>query len=366
MKILLIRPFKSDGGVGNYYDKIKTHFKNDVRFFYTGERKRNTIPFLRMIRDYLFFTIEVARNDYDLIHVNPSLRFNAVIRDGIFLLLSKLFRKKTLVFFRGWDDEFENIIRKRYSKLFGLVFFSADAIIVLASRFKTTLQEMGYTRPIFIETTLVPDEVFGSNKINQLNNGAPGRLNILFLSRIEKYKGVYEALEAFIILKKRYAYITMTLAGDGSELKAVKEFMENRNVADVKIAGWLDGEKKMEAYENADIFLFPSYAEGMPNSLLEAMAYGLPVITKPVGGIKDFFRNGEMGYFIEGTDHEKIVEVCEMLIKDSKRRSDIGKFNREYAKENFIASNVCRRLETIYDKIVFQNKSPKNAKSLYR
>ena len=355
MKILLIRPFKSDGGVGNYYDNIKTHFKYDVRYFYTGERKRNTIPVLRLISDYFFFTMVVARNDYDLIHVNPSLRFNAVIRDGIFLLLSKLFRKKTIVFFRGWDDEFENIIRKRYKKLFGLVFFSADAIIVLASRFKTTLQEMGYTRPIFIETTLVPDEVFGSNKINQLNNGAPGRLNILFLSRIEKYKGVYEALEAFIILKKRYAYITMTLAGDGSELKAVKEFMENRNVADVKIAGWLDGEKKMEAYENADIFLFPSYAEGMPNSLLEAMAYGLPVITKPVGGIKDFFRNGEMGFLAETAEPEVLAQLCEILIRDNERRECIGRFNFNYAKEHFTASNVCKRLEAIYHYIVNKN-----------
>ena len=351
MKILLIRPFNSGGGVGSYYDKIMIHFKCNVRYFYIGKRKRNSIPVLRLIKDYYLFVIEVARNDYDLVHVNPSLRFNAVIRDGIFLLLSKLFRKKTVIFFRGWDDEFENTIRKRYSKLFGLVFFSADAIIVLASRFKTTLQEMGCTRPIFLETTLVPDEVFGFNKIGHLKNGDTRMLNILFLSRIEKYKGVYEAIETFIILKKSYPNITMTLAGDGSEFIAVKAYLENRNVTGVAIPGWLNNEKKMKAYQNADIYLFPSYAEGMPNSLLEAMAYGLPVVTRPVGGVEDFFQNGEMGFSTESTEPKVLAQLCEILIRDNERRTIIGRFNSKYAREHFIASSVCKRLEAIYHEI---------------
>ena len=359
MKILLISPFPTGGGVGYFYNHIKSHFTCDVHYFYTGRCKKNSFPIIGLIMDYFSFVRKIVGSGYDLIHINPSLRANAVIRDGIFLLIAKLFRKKTIVFFRGWDDQFESIIKRRYSKLFGWVYFYADSIIVLASRFKSALQEMGYTKPIFLETTLVPDEVFDLSKTEHFKNGVNGKMNILFLSRIEKYKGVYEAIEAFIFLKKKYSFITLSLAGDGAELDAVKYYLESRSVADVTITGWLDGEKKMEAFKNADIYLFPSYAEGLPNSLLEAMAFGLPVITRPVGGIKDFFQDGVMGFLTESTEPLALAQVCELLIKDNEKRAVIGQFNRKYASEHFLASKVCKRLEAVYTAVVHNNSNIK-------
>jgi glycosyltransferase involved in cell wall biosynthesis len=349
MKILLLRPFKSDGGVGNYYDKIQSHYKCHVQYFHTGKSDNKVYKGISLIINYFKFTVEVIRKDYDLIHLNPSLRFNSVVRDGMFLLLTKLLRKKAVVFFRGWDDELENKIRKSYPKLFEFVYFSADAFIVLATRFKSVLKEMGCKKPIFLETTIVPDELFNFNKNNWSKNDKPENVNILFLSRIEKNKGVYEALDAFIILKRKYANLTMTVAGDGTELTAIKEYLVAKKVKDVKITGWIEGEEKVNAYSDADIYLFPTYhGEGMPNSLLEAMAHGLPVITRPVGGIKDFFLNGEMGFLTEGTDSLDLANLCEILVRDEGIRMSIGKFNRIYAKEHFLASKACDRLETIY------------------
>jgi glycosyltransferase involved in cell wall biosynthesis len=238
-------------------------------------------------------------------------------------------------------------------------------MIVLASQFRKSLRDMGYSKPIYLETTLVSDEVFEISTKDVSCNGAMTGINILFLSRVEKNKGVYEVIDAFNRLKNNHSSLTMTLAGDGSELLSARKYIESNKIPGIEITGWLDGEAKRNAFRKADIYLFPTkHGEGMPNSVLEAMAYGLPVITSSVGGVKDFFQDGKMGYLADGNSQEKIVEVCEMLIKDRKKRSDIGKFNREYAKEHFIASNVCRRLENIYDEIVLQNKSPKNPKSL--
>ena len=350
--MLIIRPVSSDGGVGFYYDNIKSHFTCQVRYFNTGERKKNDMLLFRQIREYYYFVRELILGKYDLVHINPSLRLRAVIRDAIFLLISKLFRKKIVVFFRGWDDELEIRIKKRFSRLFGAVYFSADTIIVLAARFKNSLREMGYNKPVYLETTLVPDEIFDHAYRKYSKNGMPDKMNILFLSRIEKYKGVYEAVDAYIILKEKYPHITMTLAGNGSELKNIKDYLKHKQVHDVEMSGWIDGERKVQAYKNADIYLFPTYGEGMPNSLLEAMAYGLPVITCPVGGIKDFFQNGLMGYLIDSIEPENLAGLCEKLMIDSRKRAGIGQYNRKYAMKHFVASSVCKRLESIYESIM--------------
>ena len=72
--------------------------------------------------------------------------------------------------------------------------------------------------------------------------------------------------------------------------------MANKNLSDVKFTGRLGGEALSNAYKKADFFLFMSYGEGMPTVVLEAMAFGLPVFTRNVGGLVDFFENGRMGY----------------------------------------------------------------------
>ena len=356
MKILLTRPISTGGGVGYYYDKIEKYFQYDVKYIFIGKRSVNETSFqalVRYVKDFLYYVKEIICGNYSLIHLNPSLQFKAVIRDGFFLLIAKLFRKKTVVFFRGWDEKFELNIKHRYLNIFRFVYFSADAIIVLASQFKNSLVEMGYQKPIYVETTLVSDEIFKINNNYNYDNDIPNSLNILFLSRMEKYKGIYEAINAYSMLKKKYSSLTMTLAGDGSEFNAVKEYIKSNNILDIKNLGWVDGEKKYKVYKKADIYLFPTqHGEGMPNSLLEAMAYGLPVITCPVGGVKDFFQNGKMGYITENVEPKFLAELCEILIKDNKKRADIKKFNRDYAYKHFTASNVCKRLEAIYHEIV--------------
>ena len=82
------------------------------------------------------------------------------------------------------------------------------------------------------------------------------------------------------------------------------------------------------------------------------MAYGLPVVTRPVGGIKDFFEEGKMGSLAASVDPADIAEAVENILTNSELRRKIGKYNREYAARNFKASNVASRLLAIYDEVV--------------
>lgn len=90
----------------------------------------------------------------------------------------------------------------------------------------------------------------------------------------------------------------------------------------------------------------------MPSSVLEAMAFGLPVITRPVGGLKDFFEDGKMGFITESKAPEAFADLMEKLITDCDDRKKIARYNQRYAREHFMASKVAKRIENIYREIL--------------
>jgi glycosyltransferase involved in cell wall biosynthesis len=122
--------------------------------------------------------------------------------------------------------------------------------------------------------------------------------------------------------------------------------VKEKNIPNVNFKGYLRGAQIQEVFRNATIYIFPTnYGEGMPTSVLEAMAFGLPVLTSPIGGINDFFQDGEMGFLINPTDINTYVEKIIWLLTEDKQMSQISVNNYEYAKEHFYASEVCKKLE---------------------
>lgn len=359
MKVLLACPdLEKPGGVANYFRVLRRHLTSDVVYFIVGARQ-NELGLLsrglRFCKDNLKFAMQLKSNRYDIVHLNPSLGPNALIRDGLLLLIAKLFCEKSVVFFRGWDHKWEEIIYRFFPWIFRFVYFRANAFIVLSKDFKLWLQSMGYSKHIYVETTVVPDGIFtkigGSHSLFQ-DQKPVGKINLLFLTHIERQKGIYETVNAYHILKGKYPQLMLTLAGCGTEVLKVQSYIEEKGICDVKFLGYVTGEAKHLAFSEGDIYIFPSYSEGMPNSVLEAMAYGLPIITTAVGGLKDFFKNGEMGFITEDKSPEHLAELIELLIRDHLLLKKSGEMNRLFAKEHFAASKVAGRLEHIYREVI--------------
>lgn len=154
-----------------------------------------------------------------------------------------------------------------------------------------------------------------------------------------------EALDCFKIVKINYPFVDMLIAGSGEILSEVQMRITEENISDVKLLGYVSGEDKYKAYYQADMYLFPSYYEGMPNSVLEAMGMGLPVITSKVGGLIDFFENGKMGYMIDDWNPEKYAKAISLLI-DNNCLEKISDYNRNYAKQHFLDYIVVSKLES--------------------
>jgi glycosyltransferase involved in cell wall biosynthesis len=350
---------EKQGGVANYYSIFKKYCSKKVRYFTIGSRKgeSNFVDTLfRIVKDYYFFIKNLKTQKYKIIHINPSLDAKSIIRDGIFIIISKIMKRKIIVMFRGWDDKFEKKMEKYFLPIFKFVYFKSDALIVLGSLFKEKLISWGYKKKIYIETTAIDDQLlnkFSIDKFKERWEKNKKEINLLFLARIEKDKGIYETINIYKMMKKNYPFVRLCIAGDGSELGRVKNYILKENVRDVKIFGYVKGTKKDNLFKNSDIFIFPTFhGEGMPTNVLEAMSYGLPVITNAVGGLNDFFRNGEMGFISKFNSSKFFIEKLSRLISDKDLRYKISLYNYKYSRSRFRASNCKNRIYRIWNSLI--------------
>ena len=171
---------------------------------------------------------------------------------------------------------------------------------------------------------------------------------LLFLGRLGSRKGTYDLLEALVRVKDKIPNVILKLGGDG-ELEQVmdraKELGVERNI---EILGWVRGDQKRSLLNEAAIYILPSYNEGLPMGILEAMSVGLPVISTTVGGIPDAIDSGIDGMLIEPGDVDGLAHAIERLLHDADFRQGMGNAAREKVVHNFSAEKVIPQLENLY------------------
>jgi glycosyltransferase involved in cell wall biosynthesis len=344
---------EAEGGVASFVRAIRLHFTVPVDFLLVGSRPGRRIgrvaSLMRLLSDTRLFWRAVRSGRYHLVHLNPSLEEKALLRDGVLMILARAARVPIVVFMHGWVPECEAKLRHWVpGKLFTLTFLRAEHFIVLASSFQRTLEQWGRRGPITVMGTAVEDAVL---------DAAPGQpqppwkpFNVLFLARLEESKGVMTALAVHEILRARGRSVELTIAGDGSAAAAVERRIKEAVIDGVRLIGYVQGAIKLAALRTADVYLFPTeYGEGLPISILEAMAMQLPVVTRPVGGIADFFVDGEMGFVSDSVDPSVFADLVERLIDDGQLRERIGTRNRVLIQECFTGQHVAAKLEMIYN-----------------
>lgn len=337
-KILINTPdIHGLGGVANYYRGMKSYWNCDVRYHSIGKKKfrrfYTPVSIIKFIHTLLNFRP-------DAVLINPSLGNNALKRDFIYLNIAKALGFKVSVFIRGFNLEYA--ANADWKWVAGNL-NKASHIIVLAQAFKDILVERGVTADIQLSTTKVPDDMIEGFDVNRRTGEVN---NILLLSRIEKAKGVFEAVQTYSLLKAKYSCLRMRIVGDGKALSELKQFVLDNGIEDITFTGGLSGKPVVEEYKNADFFFFfTSHGEGMPNAVLEAMAFGLPVVTRAVGGLCDFFEDGKMGRITDSLNPEDFAKLIEPYLRDKELVKRTAIYNHQYAKEHFLASRVADNIE---------------------
>jgi len=364
-KVLILVPAPTArGGISNYYQVLRDSFGENIEYFERGARtwpvKDSRIKeSARIVFDYLRFLRRLKERDVALVQSTTSLSLATTYRDGLFLMLAKWHGAKTIVFFRGWDDHAEAKVSSKLA-LFFRFFGSTDAAIVLSTRVGDRLTSWGYKAPVYLETTLFDKELSlgvtpDSIKDKFLKLRETKLIRLLYLSRVERRKGIYDLLQALQMMMSnecKEIKFELIVCGDGLACGEVQQFAKSGDMRYVTFRGHVQGEEKKRAFMDSHLFVFPSYGEGMPNAVLEAMGMGLPVLTTPVGGVVDFFEDGEHGRIVPIGNvqaiHDRIIEMS----NDIAFMEKVAQANYNYANNRFRSDIVGQRVENIFKEVM--------------
>ena len=358
MRILITVPNLSlPGGVASLYNILKLDKINGIEYFFiSGPKPGGSIfRFIELCLMYIRF-FSKCFSSYDIIQVNPSLNKKSFFRDGFLIIISKLFNKRALVYWHGWEVSFEErIVQNIWLRFyFNYTFLRADGHIVLGSVFKDKLKNLGINgQRVIIESNTADDYFINSDEEACLKSIEVSRLiKVLFIARIEIEKGIYIAIDAINLLKHQYD-IELLVAGDGNELNNVKLYTESLGLTNVRFLGQIKGDSKHQIFLESDVLLFPTvHAEGMPISIIEAMMYGLPIISRRVGGIPDWVIERENGFLLDSKEPEDFARVINELLKEPSNFQRISQNNLIRSQTYFTPDKVKERLSTYYHNLI--------------
>jgi colanic acid/amylovoran biosynthesis glycosyltransferase len=207
-------------------------------------------------------------------------------------------------------------------------------------------------RKIDIVRTGIPLQEF---RFREREFPTDGRWRFLHASRLVQKKGIATTLHAFTAFLLQYPKSNLTISGEGPMLAELKELTRKLKIADrVALPGFVSQEKLRELYYSSHIFLHPSETgsdgnqEGIPNSMLEAMATGLPVFATDHGGIPEAIENGVSGVLVPERDHEALSRALLDAVKERDLLARLGRNGANVVAEKFDQQDQIRRLEEIY------------------
>ncbi len=177
---------------------------------------------------------------------------------------------------------------------------------------------------------------------------APPGLRVLFLGHLLREKGVFDLLEAFARITHAHPDATLEIAGEGLS-KEVRHAADALGLGDrVRLHGWVDGARKERLLAQGTLLVLPSYMEGMPVCVLEAMTHGLPVVATKVGGIPDLVQDGVTGYLVEPGKPALLAEAIDKLLAAAGTRHRMGVAAQRIATQGFGIAAVRGQLRQVY------------------
>lgn len=175
-----------------------------------------------------------------------------------------------------------------------------------------------------------------------------GRFHLLFLANLIPRKGVGELLSALARLRSRGIDVPVTLAG-GGRIDHYKRESAELGIADLcTFTGWISGTGLASLLQSADALVLPSFHEGLPMSILEALSAGVPVIATEVGSVPEVLSSGVDSLLLKPGDVAGLADAIETLVTDHALRASLGQAGRALFERKFTQDAYARALMTIY------------------
>lgn len=222
------------------------------------------------------------------------------------------------------------------------------AVVTLSPYWKEQFSEIVPKEKIFVVENY---SVLQTRREDWLQKGN----QVLFLGFLKQLKGCFDIPEVISLTVKQCPEAMFLLAGSGSEedIAIIRQKLDDCGVAEhCRFPGWVRGPQKEMLLREADVFFLPSYTEGMPMSILEAMGYGLPVVSTTVGGIPQLVQNGQNGFLTEPGDTKAMAEALIAVLQDREKRVAMGNRSQAIIREGYSLERHIAALTEIYEHII--------------
>lgn len=277
---------------------------------------------------------------YDIIHFHTVPGISLIVQMPIYLW-ALLWRKKIIVHIHVGNQLEEHA----NSKIFDFVLSHASTVVVLSDVWKVKM------------TQLFP----ALKSVDILYNPAPRAESIPYASRKGKYiifiayltknKGYDTLIEAYASLCSKHSDWDLIIAGSG-ETEEAKQLSEKLGISNrVVFTGWIDGSEKAKLLANASCFCMASYMEGFPMSVLEAWAYGIPVVTTPVGGLPDVLEDGVNALAFTPGHSAELAGQLEKIMQDDLLAEKLIENGKRTIASHFDLEIVARSWAEIYESL---------------
>jgi glycosyltransferase involved in cell wall biosynthesis len=331
---------------------LKTEMPNhyDVKFITSHRDGTKLYKVAVMLLGLVKFLFLMVTNPADIVHIHCG-DIPSPYRKYIFFKISLLFKSRIILHWHGGNflQQIKKVSAFWRNRLFDL-FGNVDCVICLSQSWS---DELGAIFPesrrlvIFNGITL-PNE----RKDSKYCDKAITR--IVFLGLLIDKKGIFDLISAVEKLLNEGFKIKLYLGGSGDIAKLQNRISKSFLDKSIYFLGWINERQKDLLLSTGDIFVLPSYGEAMPMSILEAMSYGLSVISTYVGSIPELIQDGVNGYLIEPGDVETLYQKLKALVLDPELRMQMGSNGRLIIEERYNIEKSYRILNQLYSDLLLK------------
>lgn len=276
-----------------------------------------------------------------IVHIHACSN-NSFRRKRIFVFIAKCLGKKVVFHIHG--AEFKSFCECYGKQRVIRVLKRCDAVIALSHSWQDYFRnELGLSNVVIINNIVnLPVVVDGLKNENMFN--------MVFLGEIGKRKGIYDLIYLLLDDKENYEGRLRLHVGGNGETKKFERLIEPIDSI-VKFYGWVDVDRKQYLLSQANAYILPSYNEGLPISILEAMSYGLPIISTNVGGIPEIVEDSYNGFLISPGDKEAMKKAIDKLLCNPELREEMGEHSKQLV-EKFFPQEVEKQLLDLYESLL--------------
>ncbi len=333
--VSVVKNYLSYNDWGDYQIKyVSTHFATN-----------KYILSLFFLYKYIIIFFLLLTKEYKIVHLHTAER-GSFWRKALIAKLSHKMGAKVVMHHHAaeFEDFYEKCSAKQRTSI-NKTLEMVDLNIVLSNRLIPMIENKAPKAKV----------VFLYNAVNTFfsNNYNVNAKNILFLGELGQRKGTYDLLKAIVLLDDVLEKdIKFCFCGNG-EIDKVKKYIEELRIQHrIAHLGWVDKEEKGIILRDTMINVLPSYNEGLPMTILETMAWGIPNVSTPIASIPEVIKNEETGILVQPGNVEELAKVLRFLVSDNDKRLVISENSYNLITQDFSLRTHIEKLKDLYNSLI--------------